>query len=783
MVHPTSLLRSDSDGAQRFAAPVENYWNEIDCGIKALPCLAERLQLQKLAKLSVFVTVLSIIGYLRGLIVAYMNGTSQLWIKHYNFPSFATNWMTVSNEVFNGLLALCISYWGARLHRSSWIGGFTMVIAVSGATLTIPEIYHPFTGVEITNTIIGPSLCGDPNGQKSSNNTSFVTFDEVTFGYYIIFELIFGIMTVSFITHGLSYIDDHTSAKHSPVLIGVILAAHEFGKFGGIYCSWSPFILHISGIFISPIWLTVIIVTFLAGFVMVLFPTELPSMVLKKSVNDLVNIASGGNRTEEKTNIDGFFRTVWNLINNNILLLNVMSLTLLQSAMINFGLSEKYFNQSKYHVSIEEDTSGYTDPSIMQFTTNLLRQPFVSVCLITSGFFMAKLRPRLKYLVSWNITAVILVIMIFSSTAFLNCNHQIQNEHKHSITIPYCSSHCGCPVEESFQPVCVDGKTYFSPCLAGCRNFTSATLVYDNCSCGITVTEGSCDEENCKFILALAQVNKIIINGIVASALLVNIIIIMRVVRRQDKATALGLELTFFGIVPYVPIKIIYHFIIDRFCEIKSEKGCQYFSDNFPLAVSLITIGLMVCAVFLLIALFFIAKKNNKNEKNYNSDYELNGFNENVTNNNNSQIIISEEQIPFVNQSRRNPPLSRQERIQSYIEEGELVPPLLPPKKKNTKQRKILTNTPSTSTNSNISENTNKKTDISRPGSRTSNRRNSKASAESDMSSLYRFADSIENLDDNSSQSSKVKSPRSSRKIDHEPKLSLNSSEVMETEF
>lgn len=41
------------------------------------------------------------------------------------------------------------------MHRTTWMGALTMLIAVSGGTLAIPEIYNPFTKTEITNAITG----------------------------------------------------------------------------------------------------------------------------------------------------------------------------------------------------------------------------------------------------------------------------------------------------------------------------------------------------------------------------------------------------------------------------------------------------------------------------------------------------------------------------------------------------------------------------------------------------------------------------------------------------
>lgn len=95
MVHPSDLLRSDSaEDAGSFAAPVGDYRNDVDCGCIALPCLAEKLNLEKYAKPGYFIAIVSVVGFLDGVIVKYFRGTAQIWSQHYNISQD-----TISNQV------------------------------------------------------------------------------------------------------------------------------------------------------------------------------------------------------------------------------------------------------------------------------------------------------------------------------------------------------------------------------------------------------------------------------------------------------------------------------------------------------------------------------------------------------------------------------------------------------------------------------------------------------------------------------------------------------------
>ncbi|KAJ8949655.1 hypothetical protein NQ318_010074 [Aromia moschata] len=275
--------------------------------------------------------------------------------------------------------------------------------------------------------------------------------------------------------------------------------------------------------------------------------------------------------------------------------------------------------------------------------------------------------------------------------AFWNCAGSIENEHRNKITIPFCSSHCGWAIDSSFQPVCVDGRTYFSPCLAGCTNFSSVHNIYRKGSCGQLVTEGSCDAEECRVVLALSLTNSIIASGLLATTVVSSLIINLRCVSNKDKALALGVELTFLGIIPYIPIRIIYYVIAELYCEIDGERGCQFYSKYFPLFVSLATIILMVLAsIVAIVLLFFVRTLELYQSKHFSSTsdvgiYEIRNS-QNEGGGNETMESGTEDEVRQTNLTRELQlsegrlnmprPKSKEDRINMYLSEGELVPSL-----------------------------------------------------------------------------------------------------------
>lgn len=87
MVHPSELLRTNSNEGRQFSAPTNILSeNPIDCGLTNLPCINNWFNLEKFAKPKVFLVFLSLVGFFQGVTVSYFRGTSQIWASHYNIP-------------------------------------------------------------------------------------------------------------------------------------------------------------------------------------------------------------------------------------------------------------------------------------------------------------------------------------------------------------------------------------------------------------------------------------------------------------------------------------------------------------------------------------------------------------------------------------------------------------------------------------------------------------------------------------------------------------------------
>lgn len=139
------------------------------------------------------------------------------------------------------------------------------------------------------------------------------------------------------------------------------------------------------------------------------------------------------------------------------------------ASIINFQYFQNYFFQSRFLISVSSDESGFRDTYLAQIIANLLKQPFVVISIIVSGVVISKLKPTARNLALWNLSILLLVIMLFIPHAFFTCSESIQSEYNRYLTY-YCNSDCDCDSRVDFSPVCTEigRKTYFSPCHAGC---------------------------------------------------------------------------------------------------------------------------------------------------------------------------------------------------------------------------------------------------------------------------------------------------------------------------
>lgn len=162
---------------------------------------------------------------------------------------------------------------------------------------------------------------------------------------------------------------------------------------------------------------------------------------------------------------------------------------------------------------------------------------------------------------------------------------------------------CDCN-EDKFSPICgQDGKTYLSPCHAGCRNYTEKDgkiVEYSDCLCvsneidNITLnlpdhlfngnaSIGYCDIKCPNFAWYIILFSIFVF--IHSTSEVGSMLLILRCVDPRDKAMALGLIQFAIGLFGNVPCPIVYGAVVDSACLVWKmacgEKGaCGLYDSN-----------------------------------------------------------------------------------------------------------------------------------------------------------------------------------------------------------
>lgn len=249
----------------------------------------------------------------------------------------------------------------------------------------------------------------------------------------------------------------------------------------------------------------------------------------------------------------------------------------------------------------------------------------MGVGIVISGIFILKVKPNARFVAGWIAFTAIVYAMGMGVLMFIGCpmtdlaelkpnegyvylyikyyNYCVNIFRMDTIQITSCNKTlCNCN-EDKFQPICgQDGKTYLSPCHAGCQNYTEKDgkiTEYSNCIClgppdnlfdnSTTAygkaTIGYCEHECGNFISYIVLFSIFVF--VHSTSEVGSMLLILRCVDPKDKAMALGLIQFAIGLFGNVPCPIIYGAVVDSACRIWKmacgEKGAcgLYDSDTF----------------------------------------------------------------------------------------------------------------------------------------------------------------------------------------------------------
>uniref|UniRef100_A0A6M2CUL6 Putative organic anion transporting polypeptide n=1 Tax=Rhipicephalus microplus TaxID=6941 RepID=A0A6M2CUL6_RHIMP len=191
-----------------------------------------------------------------------------------------------------------------------------------------------------------------------------------------------------------------------------------------------------------------------------------------------------------------------------------------------------------------------------------------------------------------------------------------------------CSGSCNCTTTH-FQPVCdpVNDTVFFSPCHAGCTKISAAesgTVSLESCSCFPKLQAqhehqaadqqapylGLCTSDACSHVMTFIALSSLV-GFIVRSTTVAHTIVGLRIVPREEKAMALGVQEGLSSIFTYIPYPMLYGAIFDSACLVWEDKCGKpgvcwlYDTDRLRYAYHGLSVAILLTAIIFELGLVY----------------------------------------------------------------------------------------------------------------------------------------------------------------------------------
>ncbi|XP_046326405.2 solute carrier organic anion transporter family member 2A1-like [Haliotis rufescens] len=586
--------RKQKDGRETTA-------DDTKCGIGV--CTPNCIQC--CGSMAAFTAVYSFSGLLTTALQVYISSQITALERHFGFSSSVSGFLISCNEIGFVLVTVVMSYFIRRLHIPRLLSLTTLFYGIAGLICVIPfiltrDLINPASDSNITSVFqtgplchlevtVAPTSPANSTGKAECSDTKFSyvqdeTMKKISIALFALGMLIQGVGKAPRAPGLTTYVDDNVPKTKTAMYMGFIMGtsicamAIAFGV-GGVF---SKMFITLQATNITPThprWLGAWWLGFLVfGMLSIIF--SFPIMCFPRRMRSAEDRAGTQGKTPIK--VTGFLSALVRLVSNPIYFPIVMG-----NCVTLFSIGGMMAFIPKYM------ETQFTLPA---WKSNMIigGLSIVTNCAgtIIGGIVTSKMKLSPLTCLKVTVGIIFFSLVIQTSLNFLGCENPVisKGEMTPRNTTMYigthnstsftmtpssgCNSDCGC-TNTIYFPMCgADGVNYFSPCHAGCSDF-SINHTYSNCSCVggsmKTATPGLCTPE-CPMFYAFAAVT--VVGGfIMTMAAMPVLIAVIRSVSEEDKPVAVGLGGFLYTLLGFLPGPILFGWLIDKAC-LHWNSGC-----------------------------------------------------------------------------------------------------------------------------------------------------------------------------------------------------------------
>ncbi|RDD42163.1 Solute carrier organic anion transporter family member 4A1 [Trichoplax sp. H2] len=589
--------------------------------------------------------------------------------RRFNITSTQVGLIVSVNEITASAGSVLFTYFASQGHKGQWLGYGALTFGIGSLLFSTPQfITEKYVYSDLINqsdlcslsSVLSNTSTGNTCQQKKVYSSDLYT--AIFIGAQIIIGL--GVSTVYNVS--IAYADENVSPKSSPIYVGIINSMAALGPalgflLGGIllniYIDWpsTPSDLTPSDPrWIGAWWLGYVITAillFLIAIPMLGFPKHLPNYQRYRAERKA--LSSAKEDVEFKRRLSDFPKALYELLTNKVLMCTIMAFAFEEvnisglssflpkyiDSQFSLGLSTSVLIAGA--VTVVGGAGGIIIGGVVMKYLNLYEDKTVKFCALISliGLFLS-----LGLLIKCDSPPFAGVNIPYHTNISSNYNPLFTANITGNCNLP---CHCN---EVKYNLICgLDGKSYFSPCHAGCRkrilNSKTNIMEYYDCECINTSDDFQSKEGtlsipvreayggNCQGSCSLSIPFFILLAFIMISTFL-NVApgmqIILRSVPENQNAFAVGLMGTFARLIGGLIGPVIFGVILDHSCSLWDENCNQrgfcwaYHNDTLSLLVfaAMATFKSLKLIAYLL-AWHFYPVSQESNKRNCFSDNRL----------------------------------------------------------------------------------------------------------------------------------------------------------------